>query len=151
MATIDVAASAIIDAPPEAVYALLRDYKVGHPAILPKAFKNLVVEEGGEGAGTVFRTTIAVWGKETHYHMEVSEPEPNRLLREVDKNTGQRTDFIFEPLNDGQQTQLTIATYIPKSKGLVGMLESLITPGVTRRVFVEELANIAEYMHKQKA
>ena len=52
MRTIRVTGIARIDAPAAKVYGILADYHVGHPSILPPAFRNLIVEEGGVGAGT---------------------------------------------------------------------------------------------------
>jgi hypothetical protein len=42
---------------------VLADYDTSHPAILPKrVFSDLVVEQGGVGAGTVVRVTMAAMG-----------------------------------------------------------------------------------------
>ena len=54
MARHRVAATARINAPAPVVYGILADYLRHHPRILPKAFRNLVVERGGIGAGAVF-------------------------------------------------------------------------------------------------
>lgn len=75
MATVHTEVSGVIDAPPATVYAVLADYRSSHPQILPKPyFTNLIVEQGGQGAGTVFRTQVVVMGVKTDYHMVVSEP-----------------------------------------------------------------------------
>ena len=43
-------ASGVIDARPEQVYAVLSDYREGHPAIVPERyFKELTFEEGDNG------------------------------------------------------------------------------------------------------
>jgi uncharacterized protein YndB with AHSA1/START domain len=75
MAERHVAAERRIDAPAERVYRLLADYTTHHPRILPPAFLEFRVEQGGMGAGTVhsFRLTaggraVCVW----------SEPPPGR-------------------------------------------------------------------------
>ena len=54
--------SAVIPAQAQKVYDLLADYRVGHPAILPKEFTKLEVLEGGRGAGTKTRITMKSWG-----------------------------------------------------------------------------------------
>lgn len=60
MTTSHLSVARVIDAPPDRVYALIADYRSGHPRILPKAyFKELVVEQGGVGAGTVVRVLMA--------------------------------------------------------------------------------------------
>ncbi len=69
--------SAIINATPSKVYVGLTDYRVGHPAILPKSFfKSLTVNEGGVGAGTVFTAEAEVMGSKSVVKMRVDEPQP---------------------------------------------------------------------------
>ena len=66
MTTAQAIESAIIAAPPAAVYAVLADYRNHHPHILPQQyFHNFVVEEGGQGAGTIFRTDVHVFGSKS--------------------------------------------------------------------------------------
>ena len=70
-------ATRVIEAPPEKVYAVLANYNESHPAILPKhVFSDLVVEQGGVGAGTIVRVTMAAMGTKKELHVTVSEPEP---------------------------------------------------------------------------
>jgi hypothetical protein len=139
--------SEIIDAPAEHVYAVLADYHTSHPAILPKAFKDLTVEQGGRGAGTVFRTNMEVMGVKRSYHMMVTEPEPGRVLAEEDAEVGTFTQFIVEPLGDGQ-SRLTIATDFRPAKGFAGVMERLINPPIMRQLYRQEMANINEYVQK---
>jgi len=68
MALIHAEAAAVIEAEPEAVYAVISDYRRAHPHILPQEyFSNLKLEQGGAGAGTVFRVTVRVLGTVTAY------------------------------------------------------------------------------------
>src|SRR5512143_2860704 len=111
MNQIHVEASKVIEARPEKVYAILADYRVSHPAILPKPyFTALVVEQGGQGAGTVARAQMKVMGTQMTYHLIVSEPQPGRLLKEVDAAAGVSTTFTVDPLDGGQRSRVTIAT-----------------------------------------
>ena len=151
MSTIHVEATQVINARPEEIYAVLSDYRVAHPAILPKPyFTDLVVEKGGQGAGTVTRVLMKVWGTEFKYHQIVSEPEPGRVLVETDLETGQFTKFIFEPLNGGTQTRLTIASEFPASQGFKGFMEKLMQPPVARGIYMKEMANIAQYVQTRR-
>lgn len=150
MSQIHVEASAVINARPEKIYGVLSDYRVGHPAILPKPyFTELTVEEGGQGAGTVMRVRMKVMGVEVAYHLVVSEPEPGRVLVETDEAAGVVTTFTVEPLNGGQQSRATIATDMRASHGLRGFMEKLMNPPVTRRIYRQELQNLAEYVSHQ--
>src|SRR6266851_1594433 len=109
MSGVQVKYSMVIDARPEELYAVLSDYHVGHPAILPRPpFTDLVVEKGGKGAGTVILSHVKMFGRTTSYHQEVSEPEPGRVLVEKDMDTGQYSKFTLDPLNAGKQTRVTI-------------------------------------------
>jgi hypothetical protein len=147
MSQIHVEASDVIDARPEAVYAVLSDYRVGHPAILPKPyFEECTVLEGGTGAGTVIRVRMNVMGVKRQYRMTVSEPEPGRLLVETDPDAGVVTHFRVEPTGDGQQSRVTITTDSKPSPGFVGVMERLINPPISRRIYKQELAQLNDYM-----
>jgi hypothetical protein len=81
MARLRADSSRVIDARPDAVYDILADYRNTHPRILPgEYFKDLKVEEGGRGAGTVISFRLRSGGVERPYRMAISEPEPGRVL-----------------------------------------------------------------------
>jgi DNA-directed RNA polymerase subunit H (RpoH/RPB5) len=143
---IHVEASDIIDSRPEDLYAIFADYKVSHPAILPKSyFTDLTVEQGGVGAGTIVQVHMAVMGAKRHYRFVVSEPEPGRVLVETDEAAGVVTKFIIEPLNGGNQSRVTLSTDTRPSPGLAGIMEKVISPPITRRIYKQELHLLAEY------
>src|SRR5215813_13655906 len=97
-ATHIITASATIPARRERVYSLIANYRDGHPRILPKQFKNLVVEQGGIGAGTVIRFQMSVFGKLQTFRASITEPEPGRTLVETDLDTnGAVTTFTVNP------------------------------------------------------
>lgn len=143
--------SLLIDAPPELLYAILSDYRVGHPAVLPmRYFTGLVVEKGGQGAGTVVRGGLKIFGKEYTFHQLVSEPQPGRVLLETDIETGQWTTFTFEPRNGGTHTFLTITSEFPRTPGIAGWLEPWIKPMIIRPIYQEELQQLAAYAQSRK-
>lgn len=134
----------MVDATPETVYAILRDYRDGHPSILPKPeFQALHVEEGGVGAGTLIRVDMKVGGRRQTFRMRVEEPEPGRILTETDLDTGTFTRFTVLPLDGGKRARVAIATEWPRKRGLAGWIESRIVPAVTRKLYARELANLA--------
>lgn len=143
-------ASHIIDARPEEVYAVVSDYHVGHPAILPKEYftKGLTVEKGGKGAGTVLHSSVTVWGRDFPFRQAVTEPEPGRVIVETDIDTGQYTTFTFEPLDGGRQTRVTISSEFPVSKGLTGVIERMTKASMARTMFQKELQNLADYVRE---
>ncbi len=76
------------------------------------------------------------------------EPEPGRVLQESDLDKpGEFTRFIFQPLPDGAYTRVTIATEFLASPGLTGVMERLTKPGLVRKMYQQELRNLAEYVH----
>ena len=145
MSQIHVEASRLIEARPEVVYAILSDYQVDHPAILPKpAFEEVIVEEGGQGAGTVFSLRMNVMGSKRTSRFVVTEAEPGRVLVETSQEAGIVTSFTVDPVGDNQ-ARLTIATDIKASPGLQGLIERLLTPLVLRPLYQKELEQIAAY------
>lgn len=147
MSRIVVEASDVIQAPAAEIYRILADFHEAHPAILPQAyFRELVVEEGGRGAGTVIRVRMEVLGREQRYRLHVSEPEPGRMLMERDPDLDLTTTFTVAPLNGGSRSLVTIATESRPSPGLRGLLERLVNPTITRRIYGQELKNLGEYI-----
>lgn len=146
---IEFGASAVIPAKTEQVWAMLVDYRAAHPETLPKpAFANLDVKEGGSGAGTKFDLQMQVLGARRSLSMTVSEPEPGRILLEEDKDAGVSTAFILDPVGDS--CALNIVTSTRTSPGFRGIVESLITPFVVRRVFRKQLRLIARKFSHQR-
>jgi len=136
--------SALIQAPADRVYAILRDYRDGHPRILPAGrFPLLKIEAGGIGAGTELRVAMRLLGKTMNFRMVVTEPEPGRVLMESDAAAGTVTTFTVEPEAGYTQARVTIATEWPARPGVLGALERLIIPPAMRRVFDEELGLLA--------
>jgi hypothetical protein len=139
----------VIDAAPADVLNVFRDYRVAHPAILPKPyFGDLVIEEGGYGAGTLVRFPVRAFGVETLYHTRITEPEPGRVLVETDLNTHTETRFIVDPAPNGA-ARVTLSTEFMPSAGLKGLVERLLTPSFLRKLYRLELQNVADYLQRQ--
>lgn len=145
MSEMQVTVSGRVPAPPEQVYRLLRDYVHHHPNVLPHGYlRDLVVEEGGQGEGTVFRLTVNVFGRKQTIRMRVEEPEPGRVLKEVDLDNGMQTLFTIEPVGDGESTVTIASTWQPPS-GMAGLVDRSMKPLVMRRMYNLELEKLAEY------
>jgi len=139
--------SKVIKASPVDVYSVMSDYQVGHPAILPKPyFSKLVVVQGGKGEGTIIEVHMDVLGAKRVFHQVVSEPEPGRVLVETDAEAGVTTSFTVDPIGDGNQSQVTIATDIRLSPGVRGIFERLFNPWIIHRIYKQELELLAEYV-----
>lgn len=149
MARVQAKATAIINATPEQVYAVFRDYEDKHPRILPKEyFSEPILEQGGQGAGTVFRVKVRVMGQEMAYHMVVSEPAPGRTLMETDLDTGLITTFSVLPTTQPQQAQVELATVWESQPGIAGLLERLFAPPVMRKIYRQELAQLEQFLRQ---
>lgn len=142
MSRIRAQTTAIITAPPAAVWSIIADYRQGHPSILPpRYFAGLDVEEGGVGEGTVFRVHMRVLGSIRTMRMRVSEPEPGRVLEEADLDSDMVTRFTLDPLDDGR-TSVTIATTWLPRPGVSGLIDRAVTPSLMRLVYSAELAQL---------
>lgn len=130
--------SAVIPVSPQVVYDILRDYAEAHPAILPKPwFGALTVHQGGRGAGTVFSFSMNLLGKRMHYHMEVTEPSPMRLV-ESDHEKGIRTSFAV--VSEGFGARVTIRTDWQSAESVAGWLERISTAPLLRQIYRQQLA-----------
>jgi hypothetical protein len=139
-----VTASADMDAPPERVYAIIADYHDGHPRILPKQFRNLTVEQGGIGAGTIIRFEVRTFGQTQHFRAVVSEPEPGRVLVEENLEPApSRTTFTVLESPSGKGTRVTFTTEMTSRGGPLGALERFLSRRVLRKMYREELALLA--------
>ncbi len=150
MAKIYVADALVIHAAPQVVYAIVADYRNGHPQILPKeTFTDLVVEAGGYGDGTVIRFRSHLGGVTRELHAQVTEQEKGQLLVENYTNAPMETSFRFTPVQEGQQTRVEIATAMESSRGLQGFVERWFVPIMLRRVYRKELVLLASVASKQ--
>ena len=137
-----VEARATIGASARDAYRMIADYRTGHTRIIPpRFFRNLQVEKGGYGAGTLIRYDLLAFGTTYHARARVTEPEPGRVLVETDLEKGAVTTFTVEPLG-ASQSRVTIATALPTRSGLVGWLERAMTGRFLRRVYAAELAQL---------
>lgn len=151
MSNIYVEASKVIPARAADIYAVIADYQVGHQAILPRPyFVSMEVKSGGYGAGTTTHIQMKVMGQEFHYDQIVTEPEPGRVIKETDINTGQWSAFTLDPVEGGSATRVTISSEFPASSGLSGMMERLFQPMIVRKIYHIELDNLAAYMQKKQ-
>lgn len=142
-----VEATAPIDASADDVYRMIADYRSGHPRIVPpKYFRNLRVVDGGYGDGTVIEFDVLALGKTVPLRATVAEPEPGRVLAETNVGDGSVTRFIVEPSSDST-SRVTIATDRPlEHAGVLGWIERVMTRLLLRRIYVEELARLAEQL-----
>ena len=145
MATYDISASSIIPAAPQKIYAILADYRNGHPRILPKPyFLSLSVTEGGYGEGTVIDFQMKIMGQVQSFHSVITEPSPGRILVETDTKSGSVTTFSVEPRQDQTKSFVTITTTIQVPDGMVGKIQGWLTARLLRPIYEKELKQLEE-------
>jgi hypothetical protein len=144
---IHVESERLIEAPAATVYRCIADYREHHPRILPPAFSNLKVEQGGVGDGTVVSFDLKLGGRKRHYRALISEPEPGRTLAETDIESGAVTTFTVTP--EGQFSRVRIGTVYQPAGGLQGWIERRLLPGMLGRLYDEELANLERCAQSQ--
>src|SRR5690349_12827669 len=131
MATINVSAVGLVNAPADAVYRYIADMREHHPRFLPDAFSDFHVESGGVGAGTITRFKATAGGRTRNFRMEVAEPEPGRVLTESDLGSSLVTTFTVEP--EGQRSRVQISTTWESAGGIGGFFERTFAPRVMKR------------------
>ena len=148
MARVHASAERTIPAPAAAVYALLADYREGHPGILPPAFSDFTVLAGGVGAGTRIRFTLTLAGRAQETEALVAEPEPGRVLTETYAGNGAVTTFAVDPAGD--ESRLRIETAWESRPGVAGLAERFIAPRVLRRLYGHELDLIEQWAQQRQ-
>jgi uncharacterized protein YndB with AHSA1/START domain len=125
------------------VYRAIADYREHHPRFLPPAITDLRVEEGGVGAGTVATFRVRMLGRTSEARIDVTEPEPGRVLAEKDRTRGAVTTFTVDP--DGSGSRVRIETRWEAARGIEGWLERLLAPRALRGLYADELARLERY------
>ena len=141
----------VVNASAKDVYAVLADYENGHPHIMPpKFFDGMRVLKGtGTGEGTRIEACFNVYGQKETLVMDISEPEPGRVLQEIDTKAKNITQFIVEPIDDGR-CKVTIRTKVMKSEGIMSFFDTMLTTFVLKRIFDEELKMLDQFMQTKK-
>ncbi|MGH9647291.1 MAG: SRPBCC family protein [Bryobacteraceae bacterium] len=139
-----ITASANIPARRERVYALIANYRDGRPRILPRQFKNLVVEQGGIGAGTMIRFQMSIFGKTETFRAAITEPDPGHILVETNLDSnGAVTTFTVGPGPAPADSHVTISTELPVRNSVLGYIEKALTTALLRPIYKKELENLA--------
>ena len=81
--------------------------------------------------------------------MMVREPEPGRVLVEVDRDANVTTTFTLEPSRDGRATDVSIASEMPASRGFKGFLERILNPILIGHIYRQQLKLLTNYASKR--
>jgi hypothetical protein len=147
MAALVVSAERAVDAPADAVYRYIADYREHHPKFLPPAFSDFQVESGGVGAGTIVRFTLTAGGRAIASRAQVAEPEPGRVLTESGTDSSQVTTFTVTP--EGSTSRVLISSTWKGAGGIGGFFERMFAPRVMRGILADELQRLDTYARRQ--
>lgn len=149
MAKIHVHAERRVEAPAKDLYTYIADMREHHQRFLPPSFSEFEVTAGGVGAGTVTRFRVTAGRRSRVYEMEVSEPDPGRVLVESDRGSSLKTTFAVVP--DGEATKVSIVTEWDGAGGVGGIFERLFAPKVMKGIYLEELERLDAYARERAA
>jgi hypothetical protein len=154
-----------IDASADSVYNVLKDYRNGHPFILPSQyFEDVKIIRGyGIGEGTRMQKVYKVPILQKRYVLilDVSEPEPGRILQEIDTGAVNIIRFIVDPIVDlddiggdggGTMTSpstkcsVTIDVQMLNSLGIWAVFEMMMKKYVCYSMYNEALNELNRYM-----
>jgi len=136
----------MVGAPADKVYGVLADYRQHHPNILPPAFADYAVEQGGTGAGTVVVFAVKTAGRRRHFRVQVAEPEPGRVLTESDTESNLVTTFTVDP--DAGGSRVRIETAWQRAGGFGGLMERLFAPRLMQKLYADELDRLDRYVQE---
>ena len=139
MARVRVQASKTVDASPDRVLVLLRDYRDGRPRILTDNYSAYRVESGGSGDGTVIAYHFAAGGRERDYRLRVEESTGE--LRERDELSSFISTWTVAP--SGAGSEVTIESSWEGAGGIGGFFERTFAPMGLRRIYGQMLERLA--------
>lgn len=139
MAQVTASASQTVSASPQRVLDFLRDYHQSRPSILPDSYSRYRVEEGGEGAGTVFSYHFKSGPTERDFRLRADESD-GRLIERDELSSFSTTWTVAEAATG---STVTVESSWVGGGGIGGFFERLFAPMGLRRVYGEMLQRLA--------
>ena len=139
MARVRVQATRTVDASPEKVLDVLRDYREARPRILTDNYSAYRVEQGGNGNGTVIGYHFAAGGRERDYRLRVEESTGE--LRERDELSSFVSSWSVQPAGAGSSVSLESSW--EGAGGIGGFFERTFAPIGLRRIYSQMLDKLA--------
>ena len=139
VARVRVHTSKPVDAAPDRVFEVLRDYREGRPRILTDNYSAYRVESGGVGDGTVIAYHFAAGGRERDYRLRVEES--TRELTERDELSSFISTWSVAP--SGAGSEVTIQSSWEGAGGIGGFFERTFAPMGLRKIYGQMLERLA--------
>jgi hypothetical protein len=135
MSKIQVKSERVVNAKPEEVFDVIKDYKEKRPLFLTSNFLDYQVEKGGKGDGTVVRYRLQAAKRERPYRMQVNELVKGQAIQERDTNSSLVTTWMVSPLEGGRQSKVSVVTDWEGGKGVGGFFERTFAPLGLSRIY----------------
>lgn len=139
MARVRATAQKTVDASPERVLEVLRDYRDARPRILTDNYTAYRVEQGGHGDGTVIGYHFAAGGRERDYRLHIEESTGE--LRERDQLSSFVSTWSVQPAGAG--SSVTIESSWDGAGGIGGFFERTFAPMGLRKIYGQMLERLA--------
>lgn len=138
----NIAAERLMDAPADAIYHCVVDYREHHnpDGFLPPAFSDLEVLRGGVGSGTEYRVAMTLGGRRRTMTATVEETVPGREV--VETAPGIRTTFTVEPTDRGSRVRFDT---VMEASGVEGVVNRLFAGRLLKPVYEDELRRLEAY------
>ena len=144
MARVKAQATRTVDASPEKVLEVLRDYRDARQRILTDNYTAYRVEQGGHGDGTVIGYHFAAGGRERDYRLRVEESTGE--LRERDELSSFVSTWSVQPAGAG--ATVTIESSWDGAGGIGGFFERTFAPIGLRRIYGQLLERLAAQLQR---
>jgi len=151
MSKIQVKNERVVNAKPEEVYDVIKDYKEKRPLFLTPNFLDYQVEQGGKGDGTVVQYRLQAARRERPYRMRVNEPVRGQVIQERDANSSLVTTWMVSPLEGGQQSKVSIVTDWEGGQGVGGFFERTFAPLGLHRIYDRMLDQLTPLVGDESA
>ncbi len=139
MGQVSAATTELINAEVAPVLAAVADYDTVRPAILPPAYSDYRVLQGGQGQGTVAAWRLQAT-KSRVRDVQVAVDVAGHAVIEKDANSSMVTNWTVAPAGPG--CSVTITTTWAGAGGIKGIFERIFAPLGLKRIQGAVLANL---------
>jgi hypothetical protein len=133
----------VIDAPIGLVFNTVADINEFSKAI-PDIVKVAILSDVKKGAGTRFRETRLMRGKERSYELEVTEYSENDRVRIVSESNGTVWDGVFTVRSEGGRVELTMAMEA-KARNFVAKIMTFLIQGMIHKAVEQDMDSVKAF------
>jgi hypothetical protein len=139
MGQVSAASSVLINAEPAAVLAAVADYQTVRPQILPAAYSDYRVLQGGQGQGTVAAWRLQAT-KSRIRKVQAAVDVAGHTVIEKDANSSMVTSWTVAPAGPG--SSVTVKTTWTGAGGVKGFFEKIFAPLGLKKIQAQTLAKL---------